>query len=70
MKTKIGIALVILLLSVVVGVARDRSSEVLRVKDGKTISFDRMIAEASTKDIIFVGEVHDDPEHHRLNWKL
>jgi uncharacterized iron-regulated protein len=41
------------------------NNDVLRVGDGKHISFDRMIREASKADIVFVGEVHDRMEHHR-----
>ena len=70
MKTKIIIALSIIVLSVAVGVGMDGSGEVLRVKDGKTTSFDRMIRDVKHKDIILVGEVHDVPEHHRLELEV
>lgn len=43
---------------------------VLRVSDGKTIPFARMIGEVEKADIIFVGEIHDSPEHHRLELEI
>ncbi len=70
MKAKFVIALSVIVLSVAVGVGMDRSSEVLRVKDGKTISFDRMIQDVKKADIILVGEVHDMPEHHQLELQV
>ncbi len=70
MKAKFAIALSIIVLSVAVGVGMDRSSEVLRIKDGKTMSFDRMIQDVKKADIILVGEVHDMPEHHQLELEV
>ncbi len=43
-----------------------RTGEVLRVRDGRVISFDRMITELAPANIVLVGEVHDQPLHHRL----
>ncbi len=39
---------------------------VLRIRDGKDISFPRMIEEIKKADFVFVGEVHDIPAHHRM----
>jgi uncharacterized iron-regulated protein len=41
-------------------------SDILRVRDGAVISFDRMIQEISNADIVFVGEVHGELAHHDL----
>jgi len=38
----------------------------LRVSDGKIISFEQMMGELKKINIVFVGEVHDDMDHHRL----
>ncbi len=38
---------------------------VLRVRDGKTITFAQMMAEVRKVDLVFVGEIHDIPAHHR-----
>jgi len=37
---------------------------VLRVSDGKLITFDQMIVEVKKVNIVFVGEIHDIIEHH------
>ena len=40
--------------------------KVLRVRDGKTIGFAQMIDDVKKADLVFVGEVHDIREHHRV----
>ncbi len=40
-------------------------SMVLRVSDGKIITFAGMIADVKKADFVFIGEVHDIREHHR-----
>ena len=40
-------------------------SKVLRVRDGKIITFAVMIADVKKADFVFIGEVHDISEHHR-----
>ncbi len=39
---------------------------VFRVADGKVISFEQMIGEIKGVTVVFVGELHDSAEHHRL----
>ncbi len=39
--------------------------KVLRVSDGRTITFAEMIDDLKKAPIVFVGEVHDMPEHHQ-----
>jgi uncharacterized iron-regulated protein len=41
------------------------SDKVLRVRDGKIITFALMVDEVKKADLVFVGEVHDMIEHHR-----
>ena len=43
------------------GVSADN---VLRVRDGKVITFNQMIVEVRKVNIIFFGEIHDSIEHH------
>ncbi len=43
------------------GVSADN---ILRVRDGKIISFHQMIDEVKKVNIIFFGEIHDSIEHH------
>jgi len=42
------------------------STLVLRVRDGKIIPFSQMMEELKKVNVVFVGEVHDDSAHHRL----
>jgi len=44
--------------------------DILRVRDGAVISFDRMIREISNADIVFVGEVHDVQAHHDMELRI
>jgi uncharacterized iron-regulated protein len=46
-------------------VGPDIPGRVLRVRDGRIISFMQMIKEVKKADLVFVGEVHDDSGHHR-----
>lgn len=38
---------------------------VLRIRDGKTITFAQMMDEVRKVNLVFVGEIHDIPAHHR-----
>lgn len=42
------------------------TGNVLRLEDGATIGFSRMISEVKNATLVFVGETHENPEHHRL----
>jgi uncharacterized iron-regulated protein len=44
--------------------------EVVRLRDGKIISFAEMIGEVQGADFIFVGETHDNMEHHWLQLQI
>jgi uncharacterized iron-regulated protein len=44
--------------------------DILRVRDGAVISFDRMIQEISTADIVFFGEVHGVEAHHDMELRI
>lgn len=45
------------------------SDRVLRVNDGKVITFARMMEEVKEADLLFIGENHDDMDHHRYQLK-
>lgn len=47
-----------------------RFKNVLRVSDGESISFDRMVKDVKKADIIIVGEVHDRMEHHQTEFNV
>jgi uncharacterized iron-regulated protein len=40
------------------------ADNVLRVRDGKIITFNQMIEEVKKVNIVFFGEIHDSIEHH------
>lgn len=46
------------------------AEKVLRVSDGKIISFDQMVADLAKVSVVFVGEVHDVAEHHRAQLNI
>lgn len=41
-------------------------NQILDLGSGKAVSFDELMHDASMKDILFVGETHDNPEHHLI----
>jgi uncharacterized iron-regulated protein len=44
--------------------------QILDLKTGTELSFDRLIDQISSKDLIFIGEVHDNPEHHLIQVQI
>lgn len=40
--------------------------QAINTSSGKRITFDELILALGSKDIIFIGEVHDNPEHHLI----
>jgi len=44
--------------------------KILRLSDGKTISFERMISDLKKADIVFAGESHDNETHHRIQLEI
>src|SRR5512143_4034262 len=42
------------------------TATVVRMGDRQKISLSRMVEEVKDAPVIFVGEIHDDPEHHAL----
>jgi len=47
-----------------------RIGRIIHLEEGKAISFDRLIDELGSKDLIFIGEVHDNPEHHLIQVQI
>jgi uncharacterized iron-regulated protein len=55
----------------VAGVAeRFRPGQIVDVASGKVITFDELIAHVSSMDLIFVGEAHDNPDHHLIQIQI
>jgi len=44
--------------------------QVIHVGTGESLSFDQFIDQLKTKDLIFIGEVHDNPEHHLIQVQI
>ncbi len=44
--------------------------QILELKTGTVLSFDQLIDQISSKDLIFIGEVHDNPEHHLIQVQI
>lgn len=64
MKTTVyGAIIVVLSLSFVFLTAAERSN-LVRVSDGKDISFGAMMQDVMRSDVIVIGEVHGIPQHH------
>jgi uncharacterized iron-regulated protein len=45
-------------------------NQIVDLRSGKAVSFDDLMDDGLTKDILFVGEIHDDPEHHLLQVQI
>jgi len=44
--------------------------QIVDLGEGKTLSFDELVERIAPKDLIFVGEVHDNPEHHLIQVQI
>jgi len=47
-----------------------RMGRIIHLKTGKSLSFDRFIDQLESKDLIFIGEKHDNPEHHLIQVQI
>lgn len=45
-------------------------NQIVDPASGKAVHFDELMDHAATKDIVFVGENHDNPEHHLLQVQI
>jgi len=39
-------------------------------RTSRAVDFDGMVEDLAQADIVYVGEIHDDPEHHRLQLRI
>lgn len=65
MKKTAFLAFVLLLSMIVYARSGSGPQKVLRVSDGKVVAFDQMIDDLKNASLVFVGEIHDIPEHHQ-----
>jgi uncharacterized iron-regulated protein len=49
---------------------RFRPGQILDLASGKVIAFEELIAHISSKELIFVGEAHDNPDHHLIQVQI
>jgi len=47
-----------------------RIGQIVDLYTGATLSFEQLIDQIASKDLIFVGEVHNDPEHHLIHVQI
>ena len=47
-----------------------RAGQIVDLKGGNVLSFDELIAQIASKDLVFIGEVHDNPEHHLIQVQI
>jgi uncharacterized iron-regulated protein len=70
MKRKILATAFIIALSIAMSVGMTPANDVLRVSDETVTTFKEMIRDAKKTNIIFIGEIHDVPEYHRLELEV
>jgi uncharacterized iron-regulated protein len=63
LRFNIFVIFIILLLTSVYLIGNSR--EIIRLKDRKTTSLKDMVEEVRSAGVIFIGEQHDDPAHHK-----
>ncbi len=61
-----SLIVLVLFAAVAGGADPEPGRKVLRTRDGKIVSFARMIAEVKKADLVFVGEIHGIIEHHQM----
>ena len=47
-----------------------RIGQIVDLNTGATLSFEQLIDQIASKDLIFVGEVHNNPEHHLIHVQI
>jgi uncharacterized iron-regulated protein len=47
-----------------------RIGRIIHLKTGKAISFDQLIDQVGARRLIFIGEVHNNPEHHLIQVQI
>ncbi len=44
--------------------------QIVELKTGTRVSFDELIHSLASKDVVFIGEIHDDPGHHLIQIQI
>ncbi|RLB33089.1 MAG: hypothetical protein DRH20_13900, partial [Deltaproteobacteria bacterium] len=48
----------------------ERGGRIIHLSSGRELTFDQLIKEVGAKRLVFVGEIHDDPEHHLVQVQI
>ena len=44
--------------------------QIIHLESGKAVSFEQLIEQLGSEDLIFIGEVHNNPEHHLIQIQI
>jgi uncharacterized iron-regulated protein len=69
-KSIIAVVAILLILVTILIAGMMGQNDVLRVSDKNVIAFNDMMGDLKKADIVFIGEVHDFPEHHRMELEV
>jgi uncharacterized iron-regulated protein len=47
-----------------------QTGQIINMETGETVAFDELIDQLEKKDLVFIGETHDNPEHHLIQVQL
>jgi uncharacterized iron-regulated protein len=64
-RSLVTLFIVILIFFFTINLVDSTGRRIIRIKDGETTSFQEMVNDISAARIIFIGEQHDDPSHHK-----
>ncbi|MBU0487633.1 MAG: ChaN family lipoprotein [Bacteroidetes bacterium] len=62
--------LILLLLPLAFAFASNKEAFIIKTKDGKTIEYSEMYAQLAKADVIFFGELHNNPIAHWLEYEV
>lgn len=65
LRMSVSLLIVLLLVLFTMKFVNSTGRQIVRIKDGKTASFDEMVSDVSGARAVFIGEQHDDPAHHK-----
>ena len=58
-------------LATIPGISRHFTiGQIVELNCGEALSFDELVGKIAAKDLIFIGEVHDNPEHHLIQVQI
>jgi uncharacterized iron-regulated protein len=46
------------------------TGQIVELKTGSRIFFDELIHSLASKDVVFIGEIHDNPDHHLIQIQI